>query len=185
MSGHGKGGCDCAGRHPLDGLSRREVLAWGAAAAGIAALGPFRGLLPAASGSPQDLKRLVVLNLYGGNDSLNMFIPVKLQPYYDRRPGLAVPEASALPLGGSAATTRYRLHPAMPRLAALWARGEVAALPRTGYPQANLSHFTSQDIFSLGVRDQASLGGSLSGWVSRFTDLHAPTPMGAVGIHSW
>lgn len=174
--------CGC-GKHPLEGASRRDVLRWGAATAGIMALGPFRGLLPTASGAPQNLKRLVVVNLYGGNDSLNMFIPVKLQPYYDRRPGLAVPEASALALGGSAATTQYRLHPSMPKIAALWAEGKVAAVNKVGYPTANLSHFTSQDIFSLGVRNGfGGLGIPQSGWVARFADANAATPMGAVAL---
>ena len=175
-------GCSC-GNHPLHGASRREVLQWGAAAAGIVALGPFRGLLPAASGSPQSLKRLIVVNQFGGNDTLNMFIPVNLAPYYSRRVGLAIPANSALALGGSAATSKYRLHPAMPKIAALWAEGKVAAVNRTGYPNENLSHFTSQDIFSYGVRNGfGGLGVPQSGWAARYADANAPTPMGAVAL---
>ena len=171
--------CGC-GRH---GATRRDLLRWSAAAAGIAALGPFRGLLPTATGAPQSLKRLIVVNLYGGNDTLNMFIPVNLQPYYDRRPGIAVPAASALALGGVAATTSYRLHPSMPKIAALWNEGSVAAVQRVGYPDENLSHFTSQDIFSLGVRNNfGALGIPTSGWVARFADHYAPTPMGSVAL---
>ena len=40
-------GCAC-GNH---GATRRDLLRYGAAAAGIAALGPMRGLLPVASGT--------------------------------------------------------------------------------------------------------------------------------------
>jgi uncharacterized protein (DUF1501 family) len=126
---------------------------------------------------------MVVVNLFGGNDSLNMVIPHTLSNYYSRRPGIAVPSASAIALSGAAATNAYRLHPSMPKIAALWAEGSVAAVQRVGYPRANLSHFTSQDIFSLGVRDGfASLGGAPSGWLARYADAHAPTPMGAVAI---
>jgi uncharacterized protein (DUF1501 family) len=171
--------CGC-GNH---GTSRRELLRTGAAAAGIAALGPLRGLLPTASGSPQSLKRLVVVNLYGGNDSLNMFVPVTLSSYYARRPTIAIPSAAALDLGGPWATSAYKLHPMMPKLAALWNEGAVAAVNRVGYPKENLSHFTSQDIFSLGVRNSfAPLGIPQSGWLARFTDHYAPTPMGAVAL---
>jgi uncharacterized protein (DUF1501 family) len=171
--------CGC-GNHAA---TRRDLLRWTAAAAGIAALGPFRGILPVATGAPQSLKRLVVVNLYGGNDSLNMFVPHTLTPYYTRRPTIAVPEGAGLVLGGPAATASYRLHPAMPKIAALWNEGSVAAVNRVGYPDENLSHFTSQDIFSLGVRnDFGSLGIPASGWIARFADRYAPTPMGAVSL---
>lgn len=179
MSHPGSGSCGCG----FHGATRRDLLRWSAAAAGIAALGPFRGILPVASGAPKTLKRLVVVNLYGGNDTLNMFIPVSLQPYYDRRPGISIPSASALSLDGPAGNTKYRLHPSMPKLAALWSEGSVAAVQRVGYPNENLSHFTSQDIFSLGVRNTfAPLGIPTSGWVARFADHYAPTPMGAVAL---
>ena len=182
-------GCGC-GNHPLHGMSRRDVIRWGAAAAGITALGPWRGVLPTATAAPRNLKRLVVVNMFGGNDSLNMFIPVTLQPYFTRRTDLvnpantiAIPEGSALPLGGSAATTRYRLHPSLPKIAALWAEGKVAAVNRVGYPQANLSHFSSMDIMSYGVRNGFSgLGIPTSGWAARFADAYAPTPLGAVAL---
>jgi uncharacterized protein (DUF1501 family) len=175
--------CGC-GRHGDEGLSRRDLVKAGAGVAGVMALGPFRGLLPAASGAPQDLSRLVVINLFGGNDSLNMFIPVNLAPYYDRRPGLAIAPGDGLDLNtGPWGTTAYRLHPSMPRIQALWAEGSVAAIQRVGYPRANLSHFSSQDIFSLGVRDGfGGLGIPQSGWAARFADAHAPTPMGAVAL---
>jgi uncharacterized protein (DUF1501 family) len=46
-----------------------------------------------------------------------------------------------------------------------------------------LSHFTSQDIYSYGVRDDfGSLGIPQSGWVARFADLYATTPTGAVAV---
>jgi uncharacterized protein (DUF1501 family) len=176
MDGHGRG-CGCAGG------TRRDLLRAAAGAAGIAALGPFRGLLPTAAGSPLPLKRMIVVNLFGGNDTLNMVVPHTLSNYYTRRPGIAIPSASAIALSGAAATNVVRLHPSMPKIAALWAEGSVAAVQRVGYPRANLSHFTSQDIFSLGVRDGfASLGGTPSGWLARYADGFAPTPMGAVAL---
>ena len=171
--------CGC-GNH---GGTRRDLLRWSAAAAGFAALGPFRGVLPTASGSPQNLKRLIVVNMFGGCDTLNMLIPHTLQPYYDRRPGIAILPEDGLALGGPAPAPLYRLHPAMPRIAALWYEGKVAAVNRVGYPQENLSHFTSMDIFSYGVRGSfGPLGIPPSGWLARYADRNAATPMGAVGL---
>jgi uncharacterized protein (DUF1501 family) len=112
-----------------------------------------------------------------------MVIPSTLSNYFDRRPGLAIPNTSSIQLSGTVSTNLYRLHPAMPRIASLWSEGKVAAVQRVGYPQANLSHFTSQDIFSYGVRNSfGELGIPISGWVARFADREAPTPMGAVGL---
>ena len=54
------------------------------AAAGFAALGPFRGVLPTASGAPQNLKRLVVVNMFGGCDTLNMLIQNRLEDLAER-----------------------------------------------------------------------------------------------------
>lgn len=167
-------------------ISRRDVLRYSLAGAGLVALGPLSKLVPVATGAPQNLKRLVVVNCYGGNDTLNMFVPVKLSNYYTRRVGLAIPEAEALSLatGGSYGTSNYRLHPAMPKIAAMWGEGKVAAVNRVGYPNADTSHFISQDIFSYGVRGSfGPLGIPMSGWIARFCDHYAPTPLGAVTVN--
>jgi len=172
--------CGCG----LHGASRRDLLRWGAATAGFLAMGPFRGVLPNAAGAPLPLKRLVIVNLIGGNDTLNTFIPVTLAPYFARRGALAIPEATAISLnGGPAATTRYRMNPFLPKIADLYKEGKVAAVQKVGYPNENLSHFESMDIFSLGVRNGfEGLGLPRTGWIARYAGLYAPTPMGAVSI---
>jgi uncharacterized protein (DUF1501 family) len=166
-------------------ISRREVLRISLAGAGLVALGPLAKMIPVATGAPQSLKRLVVLNCFGGNDTLNMFVPVNLTPYYTRRAGLALAANQCLSLdAGPHATSAYMLHPSMPKTAALWAAGQVAAVNRVGYPTANLSHFTSMDVFSYGVRgDFSSLGIPASGWIARFCDAYARTPLGAVAVN--
>jgi uncharacterized protein (DUF1501 family) len=150
---------------------------------GVAALGPLGKGLRVASGAPGDHTRLVVVNLFGGNDGLNTVVPSTLQTYVDRRPTIHLDAASTLPLTGGPGTSLYRLHAALPNLRALWDEGSVAIVNKVGYPDANLSHFTSQDIYSYGVRDSfAPLGLQPSGWLARFADLYAPTPMGAVAV---
>jgi len=167
-----------------NGVSRRDILKLGLAGVGIAALGPLTKHLPGASGSPADLTRLVVVNCFGGNDTMNMLPPVTLSPYYERRPSLAVAEGQGLSLAsGPAATTARTLHPKMPNLQRLWEDGDVAFIDRVGYPKANLSHFESQDIMSHGIRnDFFPLGIPESGWIARYADENAPTPLGAVSV---
>ena len=124
------------------------------------------------------------MNLLGGNDSLTQAPPTTLQPYYDRRPGLAITAAEGLSMNtGPAPSTDYVFHPAMPRIASLWGEGAVAVVQRVGYPRANLSHFSSRDIFSYGVRNGfAPLDVPATGWIARYADRYAPTPLGAVSV---
>ncbi|MDA1194238.1 MAG: DUF1501 domain-containing protein [Planctomycetota bacterium] len=168
-------------KHLPRSVSRRDILRYTLAGAGLAALGPLgRGLIPVASGAPIAAhRRLVSLFCYGGYDGLNLLVPTTNAAYYTRRPSIAVQPANALDIGEA----DYRLHPELDRIAALFGTGEACAFRLVGYPQANLSHFISQDIHSWGVRgDFSPLGIDESGWVARYADLHAPTPMGAAAI---
>ncbi len=182
MCTHSNASCGRPGTHLPKGTTRRDFVKAAGLAAGIMALGPFRGLLPVAQGAPLQQKRLVVINLFGGADTMNAVIPHTLQSYYDRRGAIAIPSDQALSLTGGPGTSLYRLHPRMTNIQALWDRGDVAFVQRVGYPNPNLSHFTSQDINSLAVRDSFPVGVPKSGWIARYADRNAPTPLGAVGL---
>lgn len=171
-----------AHRHLPKGVTRRDVLKVATAAAGLVALGPMKGLIPTAYGAPLTQKRMVVMNLFGGNDTLNMVIPHTLAPYYERRGAMAIAANDALSLAGGPGTSTYLLHPRMTEIQSLWNDGDVAIVQRVGYPSANLSHFTSQDIFSKGVRNGFPQSIPHSGWIARYADRNAPTPLGAVSI---
>src|ERR1700712_3012600 len=61
---------------------------------------------------------LVIVQLVGGNDGLNMVIPKEnYSLYYNARTNIAIPEASILPLNGNGKTG---LHPAMTGLQSLY-----------------------------------------------------------------
>ena len=167
------------------GATRRDLLRTSAGAAGLLALGRFGGRwMKEAKAAPTREPFLVVLNQYGGNDGLNMVIPVTLSSYYERRPNIAIASEDALDLDvGPGANSTYRLHPALANIHQLFTQGQVALVNQVGYPKANLSHFTSEDIYSYGVRGSfAGLGVAQSGWLARFTDRYAPTAMGAVSV---
>jgi uncharacterized protein (DUF1501 family) len=177
-------------RHLPRSVNRRDVLRFATAGMGLVALGPLTGRWTRdALGAPGAFTRFVVVNLIGGNDGLNTVVPITLQPYYDRRllgqaGSIAIPPGSELPLTtGPNPTTLYGLHPAMPNLASMWADGDLALVQKVGYPTPNLSHFESADIYSYAVRGAfAPLGIDESGWVARYADLYAPTPLGAVSV---
>ena len=165
------------------GMSRRDVLRYGAAGTTIAALGPLAsGIMPEASGDVATNNHVTFLNLFGGNDGLNMVIPTDPAvhaTYMSRRPTIGLDIPQVLPLGA----TNYGLHPSLPNIAAMYALGEVAIVNLTGYPSPNLSHFTSEDIWSRAVRDEfTGLGVPESGWLARFGAQAAPDPRNIISI---
>ena len=172
----------------LASIGRRNFLRAGVAGSGLLALGAFGNqALPWAAGAIHatplpNYKRLIVINLLGGNDSLNTVVPLTLSQYAVHRPNLYINPGTALSLTGGPGTSAYGFHPAMVNLQGLWNKGEVALINKVGYPQQNLSHFVSEDIWSYGVRGYKALGGAAAGWVARFADLYAPTPMGVASV---
>ena len=164
-------------------INRRDILKLSAAGIGIAALGPLARAIPRMpAGRPlPGCTRLVVINCYGGFDGLNMVVPVTNQAYYSLRPTVSISPSNAIALNG---VTDYALHPNMVNMASLFnTDGRLAVIRKVGYPNENLSHFASQDIYSHAVRGAfPPLGIAESGWIARYAGLYAPTPLGAVSI---
>ncbi len=165
------------------GFSRRDAMRTALGAFGLGALGPI-DRLAAAVAPPAPVPTdnfLVVVELDGGNDSLNMLVPQGLPSYATQRPNLALPAQNTLALdSGAFATDRYRMHPSMPFLAQLYRDGELAVVQKVGYPQANGSHEQSKLVWATGQRE--GLLSAASGWIGRYADLEAPSTLGAVSI---
>lgn len=85
---------------------------------------------------------LAVLQLSGGNDALNTFIPYNNPLYFDNRPKVRIPEDQVLPL-----TDTLGLHPTMGPLKKLYDEGKMAIIQGIGYPNPSRSHFRSMDIW--------------------------------------
>lgn len=176
--------------HPLKDPTRRGFMRTAAAGAGVVALGALgEKALPGSALHAAALpnhKRVIVINMLGGNDGLNTLFPATgaaHTKYMDRRPLIGYPQGQGLALTGGPNVPDYEIHPALMNLQTLWNQGEVAFVNKVGYPQANLSHFVSQDIWSNAARDaKVSLSGLASGWVARFSNSYAPTNMGVASI---
>lgn len=157
-------------------ITRRSLLQLGAASAGLAALGPLVNV----AGAMDNRRFLVLVNLDGGNDSLNTVVPLNIGAYHDRRPSLSIDAPLELTTG-SAATSDYGLHPNLPGLQSLHADGDLAFVQKVGYPDANGSHFTSKDVFHTG--DTSSLNANdKTGWVARYAELYNPHSLGSISV---
>lgn len=172
-------------RYGSDALSRRNILrmalgGMGAAAFGsrVHAAGWRRAVLPQASGATQ--KFLVVIELDGGNDGLNMVVPHTLANYELLRPSLALTDAETLDVNtGPFATDELRFHGRMPRIAQLYRDGEVGIVSKVGYPDISGSHAGSKDVWFSG---QANAGAFSKGWIARYKDAYGPDFLSAVGL---
>jgi len=148
-------------------MNRREFLFQGAGVATLTAMAPrfaisgarhFEESVSAAAGPGLVL---VVVELAGGNDGLNTVIPYTDSLYATYRPTLGVSAGSVLDLDG-----RLGLHPAMTGIHSLWESGRVAVVEGVSYPNPNLSHFTSRDIWHTADPSLAQR----NGWLGRYAD---------------
>jgi uncharacterized protein (DUF1501 family) len=152
-------------------LNRRAFLA-GFGAASVCALMP--GSLFAAA-HPGYRNLLILIELKGGNDGLNTVVPYALSDYYALRPRIAVPRDQALQLDPATG-----LHPALEPLMRLWQERELAVVQGVGYPQPNLSHFRSIEIWETASSSSEYLP---DGWLTRaFARAPVPREFAADGV---
>lgn len=86
---------------------------------------------------------LLLVELNGGNDSLNTLIPLEqLAAYRQLRPHLGLKPDQRMALD-----ERYALHGALAPLMPIWQAGELALVHGLGYPQPNRSHFRAIEIW--------------------------------------
>lgn len=110
---------------------------------------------------PNSKRSLVVIQLGGGNDTLNTVVPYGDPQYYKVRPTLAIPQAEVLPL-----SAQVGFNPNFAPLKALFDQGHLAVVQGVGYPNPNRSHFRSTDIWTSGRPDIIEQ----SGWLGRYLD---------------
>lgn len=129
----------------------------------------------AAAGGANYRNLLFLIELKGGNDGLNTLIPYVDPDYARLRPRIAIARDQVLPLSARAA-----MHPALAPLMPLWQAGQLAWVEGVGYPQPNLSHFRSIEIWDTASRSDQTLE---SGWLARlFQQVPPPAGFAAEGV---
>ncbi|PVW15319.1 DUF1501 domain-containing protein [Marixanthomonas spongiae] len=108
---------------------------------------------------------LVIIRLKGGNDGLNTIVPVyDYASYANLRPTIKHQQADLLNLNADFAIPNY-----MNSLESVWGDGKMKVVHGVGYPQQNLSHFRSSDIWA--SADPVNV--EPTGWWGRyFEDLY-------------
>ena len=105
-------------------------------------------------------KALVVVQLSGGNDTLNTVVPYNDGFYYDFRQTVHLNGDEVHPISDDLA-----FNPTMGPIKRLWDEGKVAVINGVGYPNPNRSHFRSMDIWHTAMPDDIGR----EGWLGRAT----------------
>lgn len=108
---------------------------------------------------------LVIIRLNGGNDGLNTIVPVyDYATYANLRPNIRHFEPNLMPLNDDFSLPNY-----MNDLESVWGDGQMKVVHGVGYPDQNLSHFRSSDIWASGAHQYEEP----TGWWGRyFEDLY-------------
>jgi uncharacterized protein (DUF1501 family) len=114
---------------------------------------------------------VVFIQLNGGNDGLNTFIPYENELYYDFRKKIALSKNEVIGKNKGMA-----FHPALKGFSTIQQNGHLSVIQNVGYPEPNRSHFRSQEIWQTAAASNQYLN---EGWLGRYLDLqckeHTPT----------
>ena len=142
-------------------MNRRELLKTGAALPWLTwDAARAQSVLPQAhTAVPPRGNLLILIELKGANDGLNTVVPFADAAYAVLRPRIGIKREEVVPL-----SERAGLHPALASLLPLWQGREMAVVEGVGYPQANLSHFRSIEIWDTASNANEYLH---QGWLAR------------------
>lgn len=161
-------------------MKRRSFLKLSTSASAIG-LFPFelRKIMESVDVSSCDVlnRKLILINLSGGNDGLNTTIPInQYDAYANLRPTLKIPDSginSYLTLDTTLTENQLiGLHPALTGFKSLYDQGRMHLIQSVGYPSQNKSHFVSNDLYATGNDGNSWDNGGDSGWIGRFMESY-------------
>jgi len=175
-------------------LSRRDLLR-SALAAGVATMFPYQLSAAGALDTAGDYDRyLILVELDGGNDGLNMFTPADTTVYYQRREvrnpdpnsnngvKLGIPPSKLRQVGSTGHASfdaKIKMNwnlvdgTGSNRLKDLATQGELAVVLGLGMADPSRSHFRGIDIWNTGSISTATLN---TGWLQRALNAGDPRP---------
>lgn len=119
---------------------------------------------------------LVVIQLCGGNDWINTFVPLDDQAYHHSRPTLRLRGPELLPL-----TDRYAVNRAGAGLGTLFHEGRLTVVSDVVGAQPNLSHYRSTEEWHVGGQSDRW---PRSGWLGRCFAALDGRPGGVRAFHN-
>lgn len=118
---------------------------------------------------------LVFIQLNGGNDGLNTYVPFEDPLYYQLRPKIALSKNEIV-----GANNGMAFHPALNHFAQMQQNGDLSVIQNVGYPEPNRSHFRSQEIWQTATGSNQYIN---EGWLGRYLDLQCKDHQPTAGIN--
>ncbi|WP_297516320.1 DUF1501 domain-containing protein [Flavobacterium sp.] len=157
-------------------MNRRNFLSLtGTFTGGVLVLPDFLHALGSQPLQNQKDSCIVFIQLNGGNDGLNTYIPFDHPGYYDLRPHIAIAKNDILGKNNG-----MGWHPALKNWNTIQQNGDLTVIQNVGYPSPNRSHFRSQEIWQTASGAQEYL---TEGWLGRYLDLQCTTPQPTGGVN--
>jgi uncharacterized protein (DUF1501 family) len=155
-------------------MKRRDFLKQSTFASGMFFVPQFLKAFENNSIKPFSNKKVVIIQLNGGNDGLNTVVPFNNDIYYQQRNNIAIKQSDLFKI-----TDEVGLHKSLQPLQKLYDEGFVSIINNVGYPNPNLSHFRSTDIWQTASDSNEYLQ---NGWVGRYLDYTKGNPYNAIEV---
>ncbi|MDH3321550.1 MAG: DUF1501 domain-containing protein [Flavobacteriaceae bacterium] len=121
-------------------------------------------------------KKLVVIQLSGGNDGLNTIVPIENDIYHRLRPKISVSKTDTIKINDE-----LGFNPALEQFNKLYKDGLVSVINSVGYPNPNRSHFRSMDIWHTATNSNEY---SKTGWLGKYMDAYCDNSHSMLEIDS-
>jgi len=155
-------------------MERRKFLKQSSLASSLFFVPNFVKAIESVAKNSLGFKKLVIVQLAGGNDGLNTIIPFTNDIYYKNRPQLSIQKNNILK-----ATDELGFNENLAPLKNLFDKGYVSIINNVGYPNPNRSHFRSTDIWHTASETNEYLN---TGWIGRYIDLYGKMPYSGIEL---
>jgi uncharacterized protein (DUF1501 family) len=155
-------------------MERRDFLKNSALASSLFMVPSFVKAFENVATTSLGFKKLVIVQLSGGNDGLNTIIPYNNDIYYRERPRLAIPKKDIIK-----ATGDLGFHKNLGPLKNLYDQGYLSIINNVGYPNPNRSHFRSTDIWHSASDSNEFIQ---TGWLGRYIDAYGKMPYSGIEV---
>jgi uncharacterized protein (DUF1501 family) len=155
-------------------MKRREFIKHSTLASSLVLVPNFLKAFEGLANSALGFKKLVVIQLSGGNDGLNTIVPFKNDIYYNNRPTLSIPKSNIIKV-----TDDLGFNENLAPLKNLYDKGYLTVINNVGYPNPNRSHFRSTDIWHTASSSSEYLN---SGWLGRYIDKYGGKPHSGIEL---
>ncbi len=118
---------------------------------------------------------IVFVQLNGGNDGLNTFIPFEDPLYYELRTKIALNKDAVVGKNKGMA-----FHPSLKDFAQMQQNGDLTVIQNVGYPEPIRSHFRSLEIWQTATDSNQYIN---EGWLGRYLDLQCNGHQATAGIN--